>query len=116
MLAKKFRVSSKRIEEVKKKGKLIQGDFFGVVFMKNNKENSRFSFVISKKISKKAVERNRIKRVLIKAIKTNLEKVPPGFDFVFLVKRKILNKEEKDIVSDLSSFLFEKITKITAKI
>ncbi len=51
----------------------------------NNLEQSRFGFVISKKVSKKAVVRNKIKRRLREIVRINLSKIKEGNDVVVIV-------------------------------
>lgn len=46
---------------------------------------TRTVFVVSKKVSKKAVERNRIKRVLREQVRKDLDRLIPG-DYMFIVK------------------------------
>ncbi|MFH1899674.1 MAG: ribonuclease P protein component [Patescibacteria group bacterium] len=52
----------------------------------NNLENSRFGIVISTKISKKAVVRNKSKRQIRAVIHKNLANIEKGFDIVILTK------------------------------
>ena len=54
--------------------------------MKNELEDSRFGFVVSIKVSKKAVVRNRVKRIMRHAIHENLEKIKSGLDIVFFTR------------------------------
>ena len=51
----------------------------------NNLQSSRFGFVVGKKFSKKAVERNRIKRILREVVKERIEEVKRGIDVVIIV-------------------------------
>ena len=74
MLRKENRVTKKKdIERIFKKGKGFKEDFLILKTVKNNLNNSRFCFIVSKKISKKAVIRNKVKRILREAIKLNLK-------------------------------------------
>jgi len=59
--------------------------------------NRKFGAIISKKISKKAVERNQIRRRLMEAVRLNMDIFPEGFRGIFLVKKNILNKKEGEI-------------------
>jgi len=57
--------------------------------------------VVSKKISKKAVERNKIKRLLSEAIRRNLGEVKEGYRMVFLSKKEILGKSLGEIEEEV---------------
>ena len=50
-------------------------------------EQPKFGFIISRKISKKAVVRNKIKRLLAEEIRKNLDKFENGFRGIFLIKK-----------------------------
>ncbi len=52
---------------------------------KNGLQSTRFGFVVSKKFSKKAVDRNRVKRILREVIKSNLSNIKSGLDVVVVV-------------------------------
>lgn len=66
---------------------------------------SRFGFVISKKIDKRAVVRNKIKRLLRQAVRENLEKIPEGFDIVFVVRPSIVGKSYEEISLEFNKIL-----------
>ena len=66
---------------------------------------SRFGFVISKKIDKRAVVRNKIKRLLREVVRENLEKIPDGFDFVFVVRPNIVGKNYEEISAEVNKIL-----------
>ena len=69
MLKKGNRLTKKKdFEIVFKKGESVKKDFLLFQMVKNNLANSRFGFVVSKKISKKATVRNKIKRRLQSAV------------------------------------------------
>lgn len=53
----------------------------------NQNAESRFGFVVSKKIDKRASTRNKIKRILRSCIEEKLEKIKPGFDFLIITKK-----------------------------
>lgn len=62
---------------------------------------SRFGFVVSKKIDKRATIRNRIKRKIRSCVENNLEKIVGGYDFLFVVKRNTENVNCDMILSQL---------------
>jgi ribonuclease P protein component len=78
------------------------GNFFsfGNITLKvgKNKLNlTRIGFSVGIKFSKKAVERNRIKRQLREIVHKNLNKIKDGFDLVVMIKKI----ENNTISSDL---------------
>ena len=74
---------------------------------KNNLLLNRFGIVVSKKIDKRAVVRNRVKRML-RTILVNLNKnMDPGHDILFITKAPILNKTKEENYSVVKN-AFEK--------
>ncbi len=72
---------------------------------KNNLGFPRFAFIISKKFSKKAVERNRIKRIIKEALRLNLHKLEDlSYDIVVIPKKHLLNKKMQNLIKDVLSF------------
>lgn len=106
-IASKFRLKGTRvIEEIKEKGRILQSDNFGFVYLKSSeKDFSRFAFVISTKISKLAVQRNRIDRAMSEAVRINMIIIPKGYDFVFLAKKSIATKTTEEIMKEVERFL-----------
>ena len=63
-------------ELLSEKGKLISGSMAGILWLnEGSEEENRFGFIISKRVSKRAVDRNKIKRLLSEAVKMNLGKI-----------------------------------------
>ena len=69
-----------------------------------------FGISISKKVSKKAVVRNRIKRQLKGAIRTYLKEIEPGWKVVIVVKPKAIECKYEHFLRELEELL--KQTKI----
>lgn len=79
MVPKKNRLQKRReIEMVFKKGKGFKEGFLILKLVKNNLEKSRFSFIISQKVSKKATTRNKIKRRLGEIVRLKFKKIKKG--------------------------------------
>ncbi len=65
MFSKKYKlVQKKEFDLIYKKGTLFQSDYLNVHILPNSLNYSRFTIVVSKAVSNKAVERNKIKRIL----------------------------------------------------
>jgi ribonuclease P protein component len=106
MLAKQYRLQKDRdFESVFKKGKTLSDKFLFLKVKKNDLQVSRFGLIIGKKISNKAVIRNRLKRQLREIIKNNLFNIKPGFDIVVITKSEIINKNYQEIKNDLEKLL-----------
>lgn len=103
MLPKPFRLQDqKEIEFIKKEGKLFQSPFFGLLVLKRkDPRNSCFSFIISTKISKKAVERNHAKRLLSETLFKFLPLMKPGLGIVFLAKKNLMGKDQSKIKEEM---------------
>lgn len=108
MIAKEFRISKKKDFDIilKSKSKFYSNNFV-LRFSKNELSKSRFCVVISKKISKKAVIRNKIRRRIYEIIRLNYDKIKPGFDFMILPKLSVLKLDYCDIERDLN-YVFKK--------
>ena len=79
--------------------------FLTLKAVENKMPFSRFGFVVSKKISKKAVERNRVKRLMSETIRLTEEKIKPGFDVVFISKLGIVNKSLEEVKESVEKLL-----------
>lgn len=113
MLVSKNRLRKKRdIDNVFKKGKTITGSFIFLRIVKNNLDINRFAFVISTKISKKAVVRNKIRRQLREIIKKDILKTKQGFDFILIAKSQIINQDFKGIEKEINAIFNSKLNKI----
>jgi len=85
MLPKKNRLTKKKdFDSVFKQGKGLKFGFLYLKYKKNNLKASRFGFVVGKNFSKKAAQRNKIKRRLREIIKNKLSKIEPGTDIIIV--------------------------------
>lgn len=80
----------KEFDLVKREGKLIRDKLFSVLFFKDKtSDGPKFGLVVSKKIDKRAVERNRIRRLLAEAIAELLPETGKNLKFVILAKHTL---------------------------
>jgi ribonuclease P protein component len=91
------KLKKKDIERVFSKGISKKFPFFIVLFLPNNKNSLRVSFIASKKFSKKAVERNRAKRIIREALRKILKSHPDfqslNYDLIFIARPLIKKKK-----------------------
>ncbi len=107
MLAKEYRLSGKKnFEKVFKEGRLLQSEAFGLTFLKRGDEDpSRFGFVVSTKVSKMAIHRNRVKRALSEAVRFLTNKLKRGYNVVFLAKGKSMKVPTDQMMREVGLIL-----------
>ncbi|GLV58404.1 ribonuclease P protein component [Dictyobacter sp. S3.2.2.5] len=71
----------------------------------NDQATLRVGFVVSKRISKRAVQRNYIKRLLAEAVRPLLADIPPGWDIVFSARNQIVGVRLPVLIQDVSTLL-----------
>ena len=95
----------KDFQRTLKTGRTIKGAVCGIRYKENGDVASRFGFSISLRVSKKAAERNRIKRVLSEAVRKELQNIKPGYDVVVSVFPGAVECENEDLRRGLFSLL-----------
>ena len=94
MLNRKYRFHSRGgVTFTYKHGKTIRTPNISLVYNNNERGFERFAVVVSKKIIKSAVGRNRIRRRVYEAIRLELPNYKTPKDFIFV----IYNRAIKDI-------------------
>lgn len=78
-----------------------------LVFVPNERGFTRIAVVVSKKIDKRAVVRNRIRRRVYEVLRKNFELVPKKNDYIFVVYSKDIMKME---TGELEKLLGELVT------
>lgn len=108
MLARKYKLKKDNdFKKVFKRGENYQRGLIRLKAVKNDLLISRFGFIISNKLSKKAVVRNKVKRKLEEITRLNLDKVKTGFDIIVMVSPLIKEKDYQEIEKSLTSLLKE---------
>ena len=98
MLPKVNRLQKQKdIEKVLKKGKSIKEESLILKTVENNLNEIRFGFLVSKKVSKKANIRNKIKRRLRELIMMKLKKLKTGTDNLIIVLPGLEKKDFPEI-------------------
>lgn len=109
MLPSKNRLTKKTdFTNVYRKGTFFIEAPLSLKVVKNNLKNSRIGFSIEKKFFKKAVERNKIKRLLREAFHQNLKNIEKSLDMVVFYKKNESNPDLKTI-SELVKKIIKKL-------
>ncbi len=104
-LNKKNRLKKKcDFEGVFKKGKAVKGSFLFIKYKKNELGVSRFGFVVSAKVAGKAVERNKIRRILSEAVRSKVDGLG-GYDIIVFATGKIISARKEDVLKDFLEVL-----------
>src|SRR3989344_1302948 len=107
MLPKKNRVDKRMVEKIFKEGKFFNSPLLTFKFILADQNSpARISFIVPKTISKKAVERNHLRRSGYNALKIFMPALPPGLAGVFIFKKPVyavadLEKEIKIILNKI---------------
>lgn len=97
------------VKEVLATGRTRAGRFVRLKFVSNELGYPRFAVVVSKKVHKSAVVRNKKKRQIREILrKLHTQFGLPAFDLVVLVHKEILQAKYTDISVEISS-IFSKI-------
>lgn|SRR3989338_2674636 len=83
------------------KGKSVFDGVLSLKYRRNELSVSRFAVVVGTKVSKNAVDRNRIRRRVREGLRTRLPRIQPGFDAVIMARPaaiKIKNPELDNIL------------------
>ncbi|MBU1037134.1 ribonuclease P protein component [Patescibacteria group bacterium] len=100
-------LKEKNFKRVAKNGKYFFGRTLVLKVIKSPLTVTRLAIIVSAKVSKKAVERNKIKRRLREVIRLNLPNLKKGFDVMILVKPLAKEKNSAEL-SQILEELFKK--------
>lgn len=102
MLPSKNRLKKKKdFERVFKEGKGVKEEFLYIKVVANNLTVSRVGFIVSQKVSKKAVLRNKIKRRLREITKEKLPKIKQGLDIVLTATPEAAAKDFSEMEKEV---------------
>lgn len=105
MLPQKFRLKTKEIGRVFKKGKSYKGKFLILKLAKNNLSFSRFAFIVPLNLSKKSTKRNEFKRRAQESLGQKIKSLKTGFDGVFIALPGALEKNYNEIEGEIEKLL-----------
>lgn len=105
MFSKQNRLTTKDFNEVFKIGKNFSNDYFLCKYIKSDK--LAVSVAVSKKVFKKAVKRNLVKRRVASILREKKEGLSKG-KYIFVVKKNLLEMNKKQ----LEGLIFDILSKV----
>lgn len=85
--------------------KVISSPLFSIRVAENTLQIARFSITVPKTVDKRAVYRNKIKRLVAEEVKKLLPDIKKGHDFLLFIKKEILKINSQEIGKELSGRL-----------
>jgi ribonuclease P protein component len=79
----------------------LTNPLFTIRYAKGGLEENRFAIIVSKRVSNKAVIRNRARRQISEGIKNLLTEIRPSYDFLFNIKKEILDKSTVEVYREI---------------
>jgi len=83
-----------------KHGKTIRDKWFSIYVQTNSQSFPRLAVVVSRRVSSRAVDRNRIKRLVRGSFRINRGRLP-GFDIVVIAQQSCRNAERTPLLLSL---------------
>lgn len=106
MFFSKYRLTKRNdFQAVFKGGKKGFGRFFSFRFKENSLDHSRLVVVVSTKVSKKAIVRNKLKRQVRVSIKPLISKFSKNFDIIINVMSPVINLDFNNLQQELYNSL-----------
>ncbi len=87
MLPFPYRLTSREdFALIYKNGVFVGADGISLKFLKTNQPYTKIGFPVGKNYAKKAVSRNRARRILREAVRAQLKLLRPGYNVVLMLK------------------------------
>ena len=81
------------------------GPLFTLKKSPNNFSYNRFGFIISKKVTPLAVDRNRSKRLLRTCVEDLFSEIKPANDHLFIIRKNLSDMKKEDVRKELMQVL-----------
>jgi len=108
MLEKLFRISKNwEFQNIYRKGRGASSQFFSINFIPNKYDFSRFGIVVSKKVAKKAVTRNKLKRQVRELVFELSKKVSGHYDVIISTKVAGLDLDYQKLKKELEEIFIK---------
>jgi len=97
MLSQRYRLPSFDIPRILKHGVRVAGNGIVLITQNNEKDVSRFTFIVSTKIDKRATVRNRVRRLMSESIRLLLPVMTKHIDCIMIARRELVGLSQKEV-------------------
>ncbi|HLI09312.1 MAG TPA: ribonuclease P protein component [Ktedonobacteraceae bacterium] len=105
-LRRAFRLrKSSEFQRVRQQGRHLTSRLLILAWIPNDVGQLRIGFVVSKRISKLAVERNYIKRLLSESVRPLLSELPTGWDIVISARGEAAQADLQTLKQEIVTLL-----------
>jgi len=109
MLKKELRIKKERdFKKVYNKGAFIGGSIFNINYLITRGEITRVAVAISKKVAKKAVDRNSLKRKVREGVRLLYPNIKNGVEIIINIKAEAKGKKMDTLKEELEKQLSKK--------
>jgi len=106
MLPKPHRLPTKAFTKINSRGNKIWGDYLFCKYLPQaSAAPSQFGFIVSTKVSKKAVDRNRIRRLISEYLRPKLNQLDCPVQAVIIAKTESIDKDYHLLGRDIDKFI-----------
>lgn len=106
MLKRSYRLRKDRdFQKLYKSGQRHSSPNFTLYYLASKLEYSRVGFVVSKKVSKSAVVRNKLRRRTTAVLESVYSDLVQSFDMIILIRRDFNNLSPQDLQAELRALL-----------
>ncbi len=99
--------NQKDFDEVFKKKNVFGNRHFTLFYSKNGKTFNRLGIIVSKKTSKKAVCRNRIRRQIKESFRLKQSQLKVGYDFIIIGKASCVTAPYKEMDRSMNHLFYK---------
>lgn len=92
-------------QRVRQQGRSIASRLLILAWAPNDQSQLRIGFVVSKRVSKRANQRNYIKRLLSEVVRDELSQLAPGWDLVISARSQVVGVRLDALKHDLHALL-----------
>ena len=103
MLSQTHRLRGHRIPIILKQGRRVHAEIASLIILSiEPSETSHIGIIVPMKLSKKAVHRNRTKRLISESVRTFIATVKPGFEILIMAKKLLREEKLGDVLPKIS--------------